>query len=448
MAQLQYIGARYIPVWYHNSIDDTANWEPNVEYEPLTWVTTPNNHLYLSKKTVPDNIGTPAQNTQYWLDMGVMTGGGSIEHLQEEIDGIVADIGDLEDLDTTDKSSIVAAINEVLNNMPTPIQTRTRKFLFVGDSYMTGEASGAPTINSFTYYFGQYTGLVEDSDYWVAAYGGYGFKSDQFKSLMETKATSMTQEEKDSITDVVVLGGVNDNSLITSDLPAFETAMNAFVLSAKSLFTNAVVRVGYISKMYDGRFNVNKTGIQAYKTINRHGGYYVNGIENVLRDTAHFQSDGHPSADGQRQLGRNLVDALYTGACNPAYQPSDIVITPASGITVTANELKAECSNGVVTIYAHNWSKFTFASRSFTSPTDPLYVGETEGIPIGESDAYKYIPVTLVLVGSPNNYQIEGKMLFQNKGLYIFPWQQLTVPTGITELRVAPFSFCLNTSDI
>ena len=108
---LQYIGARYVPVWYHNSQDDSANWEVNVEYEPLTWVTTPNNHLYLSKKTVPDNIGTPAQNTAYWLDMGLITG--NTQHIQDEIDAIVANIGDLNDLATTDKSSLVNAINEI-----------------------------------------------------------------------------------------------------------------------------------------------------------------------------------------------------------------------------------------------------------------------------------------------------------------------------------------------
>lgn len=104
MSQLQYIGARYVPIWYVNSVDQSANWEVNVEYEPLTWVTTPNNHLYLSKKTVPDNIGTPASNTDYWLDMGIFSGGGSIQNLQDQIDQIVLDLGqtnsDLSDTQT------------------------------------------------------------------------------------------------------------------------------------------------------------------------------------------------------------------------------------------------------------------------------------------------------------------------------------------------------------
>ena len=155
--QLQYIGARYVPIWYHNSVDDTANWEVNVQYEPLTWVTTPNDHLYLSKKTVPDNIGSPALNTEYWLDMGVFTA--SYPELKEMI-------GNLADLETTDKESLVAAINEIvgkvgdltglntrdkdnlvdaINEVITMIQGEVRKFILVSDSY------GDPVQTGSTY---------------------------------------------------------------------------------------------------------------------------------------------------------------------------------------------------------------------------------------------------------------------------------------------------------
>lgn len=112
--QLQYIGARYVPIFYHNTVDDTANWQINVEYEPLTFVTTVNNHLYLSKKTVPDNIGTPAQNTEYWLDMGIFTNA-QIAEITERVEDLENEVGDLEDLDPsiTDNTSIIDAINFV-----------------------------------------------------------------------------------------------------------------------------------------------------------------------------------------------------------------------------------------------------------------------------------------------------------------------------------------------
>lgn len=89
MAIHQYIGARYVPKFYQNSLDPSScEWEPNVTYEPLTMVTTPNNHAYISKMTVPDTIGTPAANANYWLETGNFNA--YIQALQDELDALEA----------------------------------------------------------------------------------------------------------------------------------------------------------------------------------------------------------------------------------------------------------------------------------------------------------------------------------------------------------------------
>lgn len=87
MSLHQYIGARYVPYYYQNSLDPTSTeWEPNVTYEALTVVTLPNQHSYISKKTVPDTIGSPALNAEYWLDQGSRDA--YINSLQSQIDTI------------------------------------------------------------------------------------------------------------------------------------------------------------------------------------------------------------------------------------------------------------------------------------------------------------------------------------------------------------------------
>lgn len=334
------------------------------------------------------------------------------------------------------------AAREAIASFSTP----NKKIIFIGDSYMTGESTGLPTITSFVEHFAEYCGLVMNTDVFMNAQSGYGFKDNGFKTLLQN--VSIGTADPDDITDVIALGGINDANLIASDFSTFEQAMASFVAYAKATYVNAKVRVGYISKDYEGRFLFNINGVAAYKCINRNGGYYLTGVENVLREIGHFRSDGHPSEDGQKVLGRALVDAVFYGSCCPAYGSQPISITPASGITITANEMIASAHGGAVTISAHNWSKFTFASRSFTSPTDPLYIGEVNsGLVIGESDSYKYIPVTMILVGT-TNYQVEGKLLFSNKGVYAYPWQQLEVPSGVTELRIAPFSVTFDSSCI
>lgn len=65
MANLQYIGARYVPKFYFNPDDSSNDWKSGVLYEALTIVTY-NNDSYTSKITVPESVGNPTDNPQYW----------------------------------------------------------------------------------------------------------------------------------------------------------------------------------------------------------------------------------------------------------------------------------------------------------------------------------------------------------------------------------------------
>ena len=71
MGVRQYIGARYVPLFYENS-NGTAEWESGVAYEPLTIVTY-NNNSYTSRKAVSADIGDPSANPDYWAPTGLNT---------------------------------------------------------------------------------------------------------------------------------------------------------------------------------------------------------------------------------------------------------------------------------------------------------------------------------------------------------------------------------------
>lgn len=93
----QYIGARYVIKIYENSNDpSTADWQENVNYEPLTMVTY-NYGSYLSKKTVPANIGNPASNGAYWVQTGFYNG--QIADLYNHIQNIESKIANLDTLE-------------------------------------------------------------------------------------------------------------------------------------------------------------------------------------------------------------------------------------------------------------------------------------------------------------------------------------------------------------
>ena len=84
--QIQYIGARYVIKIYENkSNPNTAEWDSNTFYEPLTMVTHEYNS-YLSKKAVPATVGNPAANPEYWAQTGYYSG--QIMELQSHVSAI------------------------------------------------------------------------------------------------------------------------------------------------------------------------------------------------------------------------------------------------------------------------------------------------------------------------------------------------------------------------
>lgn len=342
MSQLQYVGARYVPKWYVNSIDQTANWEINVEYEPLTWVTTPNNHLYLSKKTVPDNVGTPAQNTEYWLDMGVFNSGGD-QRIQEQIDAIVANIGSMSSLETADTSSLVAAINELFETKEE--KSAGRKYLFIGDSY------GDPTIVSpnWVNFTVQQLGLTT-SQYYNACKTATGFiaGTTHFINQLDDYTGNKTE-----ITDIVVCGGLND-SLFTSTADQYFSdtvnAIEAFANKARTDYPNATLWLGYNGNAIDNSPSIpagtrkwlqRQWCIYVYSQYGARNGFKL--IPNVdkalcLNIALYGNDHVHPNGDGSRIIATAVTQALMGGSYVPFMTKSNVGFRVRSGRSKTGQE--------------------------------------------------------------------------------------------------------------
>ena len=109
MGTRQYIGARYVPLFFENSATGDSTWAANTRYEPLTNVTW-NGCTYTSKIVVPPAIGNPAENPHYW----VLTSSSS-ERL-ENLERAVADLGDtVEDIGDSVDGIDARFTNGILN---------------------------------------------------------------------------------------------------------------------------------------------------------------------------------------------------------------------------------------------------------------------------------------------------------------------------------------------
>ena len=290
MATRQYIGARYVPKFYENSAG-TAEWRSGVIYEPLTIVTW-NGNSYTSKKAVPAEIGDPSSNPAYWVATGLFN---------EQIAALSGDVDAIE----TRMDSAETTLNRLVAG---------RKFIFIADSYGTGEGSEGP-VNSFIDRCTVALGLTENVDYWKNAVGGASFHGwngrRSFRSLLE----EVTPTDNAYITDVVVCGGIND-AATGADLSSNITAMEDFVTYARGRFPNAVIHVCFLGWTTGVNTNLNivNMSLPAYRYAGEKGAAFVN-LNCLNHDYHNHMTDGsHPTSDGAKCIGWGLASYLAGGS--------------------------------------------------------------------------------------------------------------------------------------
>ena len=111
---LQYIGARYVIKIYENkSNPSTAEWDANVNYEPLVMVTY-NFGSYLSKKHVPATVGNPADNPAYWTQTGFYNG---------QIAQLMQDVQELNESLSNEINTRSLQINDVNNRLSSEVNS-------------------------------------------------------------------------------------------------------------------------------------------------------------------------------------------------------------------------------------------------------------------------------------------------------------------------------------
>lgn len=168
MATLQYVGARYVPVFYKNP-DGSWDWESGVSYEPLTIVRY-GTGTYISRSQVPSSVGTPNENPNYWAQTG-------------------------------DYNGSIIAIEEELNKINARYQNH---IIILGDSY------GSQSATRFSW-FPSFTQRIRNS-YTTYAQPGASFANsgNSYILALNGALASMSSAEKYNCQDIVIGGGYND----------------------------------------------------------------------------------------------------------------------------------------------------------------------------------------------------------------------------------------------
>ena len=351
MATRQYIGARYVVKIYENSVDpSTAEWEANVNYEPLTMVTY-NNGSYLSKKTVPANIGNPASNPTYWVQTGFYNG--QIASLEEQVSELNVDVDTLKQRE--------------LSN---------RKFLFVGDSYIAAHA------NTCVEFACSVLGIPA-SNYVNISVSGSAFSYTTEGAMVNQLINYNGSINREDVTDIIVIGGLNDAVQPANDtgIAAIMTGMETFVDYANTNYPNAEIMICYAGAAkedasLDGRnYEKRNWARLVYSRFSQSRNVIVHSdMCYCLSVPGAFNSDDmHPSEVGQRVLSNALVSYIK-GADYKVF--SQYKLYP---ITDTANSIRFEIDGDTATVQIGAQLVFNLPVGTYDGYSD-IEIGTVEGL--------------------------------------------------------------------
>lgn len=326
------------------------------------------------------------------------------------------------------KSPEVIAIEELQKEISI---LKNRKYIFIGDSYASGEI-GSSWIDNCRAVLG------EANTYKYAKSGaGFTIAGNTFQTLIEKAAADIT--DKSIITDVVVGGGYNDAIYSVSDDATKIRVMNTFVQYVQATFPNAKVHFAFISWCIIPN-NLAKLAKECHLWLGVGNGTvgadYLNNIQFALHRTDYFKGNHmnptfHPNPAGNLYLSNCMLNCLQTGSCNVYHK----ITLKGTGISYklldTHVAITVTVENGT-TIFECCHTLDPAQTSIFvegTSTNNPITLDGYNGYDIisldnfiGNNFNYTLTTTEAVIIDSANKlYRIKAGMGVGNGAIYISP---------------------------
>lgn len=202
-----------------------------------------------------------------------------------------------------------------------------RRFIFIGDSWGTGMGLSDKTK--------RYQQIVKDrllkydpnSKILLSAKDGAGFAVsgnsflDQLNTCYNTIIANKSDiEDPDCVTDIIILGGLNDKD---TKKDTIKTAIGTFNTTARQKFPNAKIQIGCLgrSAVYSQCYHLAINSYSAYSEKAAEDAVcYIKGSEYCMHHNGNLQSDGyHPNVDGHKMIADFLFNYLVTGGSSVCY---------------------------------------------------------------------------------------------------------------------------------
>lgn len=299
MAERQYIGARYVPVFA-----DPIEWDKSRAYEALTIVTYLASS-YTSKLPVPP--GTEITNTKYWALTASYNS--QFEEYRREVEEYREQV--------TDFIAQQTGIN-------------SHGVLVVGDDYCTTKYATNPWPNIVA----NKLGLVRNNNYFNFSANGASANSagteTGFNTILSNGLNGMTQEQKNNIDTFIFPGSIND-VLWLVDGGNMDTLINnatALVELARTNLPN--LRNIYMALTgWSVDTNTRKKAKLYYETVQKITQKYfpINAYKAIMMHFNTMATDGK----GPKQLGMNYLGNYIAGIL----EGEETIVDEETAITIS-----------------------------------------------------------------------------------------------------------------
>ena len=309
--------------------------------------------------------------------------------------------------------------------------------IFVGDSYGVNLSQHDGWVQKYVDSYG----LTLDYDAINICVGNSGFSDPNGgdNTYLNNLQTYTADIDKSKVTKIIVAGGYNDR---TKSATQIEELVSTFMSYVKNNFPNAKVYVGMIAN--DGNIDpfhgtsVNYREwiaiqvLNGYKSAEKYGAHYLNGVELVMHNYYLFDSYDyvHPNENGVVELAKAIHQAE-----NGSYNLVSTTMYDGIGLRTAGGDgyTKSSDVNTInVNIIGYKYSgifnikttgSLTFTNYQLMNATDTS-INVTIGTYTGELKYFRYtnylseIPVRMLLTlyNSADICYVTGKLVFNKDG--------------------------------
>ena len=282
--------------------------------------------------------------------------------LNDVLYDVTASIAADDPLSTTGAGANIAAADTISNDIN---KLRKRNFILIGDSFAYGvdpthdSSTGVGWIKHFINTVGAETGCNVYYANVSVLPGVAGFASSlTFLSMIQSLSNTIT--DKDSITDIIVLGGSNDVSANGVTGAAIVSGIENFCEYCRSNYRNAKIKIGILSSRLRLMCSDSAYTMECYKESTTFGADYIGDAINLYTNPDYISSDNtHLTQAGYEHYTKVLNELILSGHCN---------YNEKYAVTLTLDTTKVQIGDssteGIAIDVSYNRSGFRFSIRN------------------------------------------------------------------------------------